>query len=80
MGQLYFDEESIYEISKPCLEFWTDTQMDGRTDEQAQSNMPIQLFQKFGAYLTRKVSKTIGYHSYNHYLMLFFEHYQAKPI
>ena len=44
MGQLSFDEESIYEISKPYLKFVT----DGRTDGRAQSNMPLQLFQSWG--------------------------------
>ena len=42
MGQLIFDEESIYEISKPKLKFVTDRHTDG----QAQSNMP--LFQSWG--------------------------------
>ena len=41
MGQLFFDEESIYEISKPYLNFVA--------DGQAQSNMPLQLFQSWGA-------------------------------
>ena len=40
MGQLFFDAESIYEISKPYLKVVT----DGRTEEQAQSNIPLQLF------------------------------------
>ena len=44
MGQLLFDEECIYEISKPYLKLVT----DGRTDVQAQSNMPPQLFQSWG--------------------------------
>ena len=44
MGQLFFDAESIYEISKPYLKFVTDE----RTDRQAQSNMPIQHFQIWG--------------------------------
>ena len=32
MGQCFFYEESIYEISKPCLKFGTDTQTDRWTD------------------------------------------------
>ena len=45
MCQLFFDEESNYEISKQYLnKFWTDTRMDGK----AQSNMPLQLFQSWG--------------------------------
>ena len=36
MGQLFFDAESIYEISKPYVKVVTDgrthRQMDGRTD------------------------------------------------
>ena len=44
MGQLFFNEESIYEISKPYLKFVTGR----RTDPgQAQSNMSLQLFQNF---------------------------------
>ena len=31
MGQLFFDAESIYEISKPYLELVTDGRMHGRT-------------------------------------------------
>ena len=38
MGQLFFDEESIYEISKPYLKFVT----DARTDK------PQALFQSWG--------------------------------
>ena len=41
MDQLYFDEESIYESSKPYLKFVT----GGGTDGQAQNNMPLQVFQ-----------------------------------
>ena len=37
MGQLFFDEECIYEILKPYLKLVT----DGRTDGKAQSNMPL---------------------------------------
>ena len=40
IGQLFFDEESIFESSKPYLQFVT----YGSTDGQAQSNMPLQLF------------------------------------
>ena len=39
-GQLFYDAESIYEISKPYLKFVK--------DGQAQSNMPLQLFQSRG--------------------------------
>ena len=48
MGQLFFDEESIHEISKPDLKFVTDGRTDARTDGQAKSNMPLQLFQSWG--------------------------------
>ena len=44
MGQLFFDEECIYEISKPYLKLV----MDGRTDGQAQSNMSPYFFQNWG--------------------------------
>ena len=44
MGQLFFDKESIYEISKPYLKFVTDK----TTDRRAESNMPLQLFQSWG--------------------------------
>ena len=44
MCELFFDEEPIYEISKPYLKFG----MDGRADRKAQSNMPLQLFQSWG--------------------------------
>ena len=54
---LFFDAESIYEISKPYLKGLTDgrtharthARTDGRTDGQAQSNMPLQLFQSWEA-------------------------------
>ena len=48
MGQLFFDEESIYEISKPYLKFETDGRTDGHTDGHAKSNMPHQTFPKLG--------------------------------
>ena len=32
-GQLFFDEESVYEISKPYLKICLDGQMDGRSDK-----------------------------------------------
>ena len=47
-GQLFFDAKSIYEISKPYLKLVTDGWTDARTDGQAQSNMPLQLFQSWG--------------------------------
>ena len=50
MGQLFFDEESIYEISKPYLKLVT----DGRTDGKAQSNMPLNFF-KFGGIKTAQM-------------------------
>ena len=34
--------------SKPYLKFWMDGLTGGRTDQQAQSNMPLQLFQSWG--------------------------------
>ena len=40
MGQLFFDEECIYEILKRV--------MDGRTDGKAQSNMPLNFFKVGG--------------------------------
>ena len=47
MYQIFFDEESIYEISKLYLRFvtdgCTDGSMDGPMEGQAQSNMPLQL-------------------------------------
>ena len=47
MYQIFFDEESIYEISKLYLRFVTDGCADGSTngpmEGQAQSNMPLQL-------------------------------------
>ena len=52
MGMLFFDEKSVFEISKPYLKFVTDERrdgrMDGRTDGQAQSNVALQLFQSWG--------------------------------
>ena len=45
MGQLFSDDESLYEISKPYLKFVT---TEGGKDGQAQSNMPLQLFQSLG--------------------------------
>ena len=50
MCLLFFDEESIYELSKLYLNKFclTDAQTDGGTDGQAQSNMPLQLFQSWG--------------------------------
>ena len=45
IGELFFDEKSIYEITKPYLKFVMDGRMDRSTDRQAQSNMPPQLFQ-----------------------------------
>ena len=44
MGQLFFDEECIYEIFKPYLKLVT----DGRTDGKAQSNMPLNFFKVGG--------------------------------
>ena len=41
MGQLFFDDKSIYEFQNCNLIFVTDTQTDGRKDGQAQSNMPL---------------------------------------
>ena len=43
MGQLLFDEENIYGISKLYRKLWTDR----RTDGQAQSNMSLQHFQSW---------------------------------
>ena len=54
--QLFFDEESIYEISKMyLLKFWN-RRTDGRAEGHAQSNMPFQLFQSWG----HKNEKTIS--------------------
>ena len=39
-GQLFFKEESVYEISKPYFKMCL--------DRQAQRNMPLQLFQTWG--------------------------------
>ena len=47
-GQLFFYAESIYEISKPYLKLVMDGLTDARTDGQAQSNMPLKLFQSWG--------------------------------
>ena len=44
MGQLFFEGECIYEISKPYLKLVS----DGRTDGQAQSNMPLNFFKVRG--------------------------------
>ena len=44
MGQLFFDEECIYEILKPYLKLVTDGRMDGK----AQNNMPINFFKVGG--------------------------------
>ena len=43
MGQLFFDEESIYEISKPYLKFV----MDGRT-EKPKTICPFNFFKVGG--------------------------------
>ena len=48
MGQLFFDEKSIFDISKPNLKFVMDRRTDARMDEQAESNMPLQVFQSSG--------------------------------
>ena len=48
MGQLFFDEKSIFDISKPYLKFVMDRRTDAQMDEQAQSNMPLQVFQSLG--------------------------------
>ena len=48
MGQLFFDEESIYEISQPSLKFVTDGRTGAWTEGQAKGNMPLQLFQSWG--------------------------------
>ena len=49
MGQLSFYAKSIYEISNPYLKFvTTDVRTDTQTDAQAQTNMPLQLFQSWG--------------------------------
>ena len=52
-GPTIFDNKSIYEIQQRSLILVTDTQMDELVergkDEQAQSNMPLQRFSKFGA-------------------------------
>ena len=44
MGQLFFDEECIYEIFKTYLKLVT----DGRTDGKTQSNMPLNFFKVWG--------------------------------
>ena len=44
MGQLFFDEECIYEIFKPNHKLVT----DGKTDGKAQSNMPLIFFKVEG--------------------------------
>ena len=54
MCQLFFDEESIYEISKLYLNKFC----NGRTDRQAESNMPLQLFQSLGHKNQRNVDVT----------------------
>ena len=41
MGQLIFDEESIYEISQPSLKFVTDGRTGAWMEGQAKSNMPL---------------------------------------
>ena len=48
MGQLFFDEKSIYEISKPYLKFETAERTDGHTDGHAKSNMPHHTLPKLG--------------------------------
>ena len=45
MYQLFFDAESIYEISKLYLNKFCNGRMDGRT-HRAESNMPLQIFQQ----------------------------------
>ena len=49
---IFFDEESIYEISKLYLNTFcnghTDRRTDDHTDGPAESNMPLQLFQSEG--------------------------------
>ena len=44
MGQLFFDEECIYEILKPYLKLVTDR----RTGWKALSNMPLNVFKVGG--------------------------------
>ena len=48
MCQLFFDEESIYEISKLYLNQFCNGHTDAGTHGQAESNMPLQLFQSWG--------------------------------
>ena len=48
MGQLFFDEECIYDISKPYLKFVTDGRTVSRTEGLTDSNMPLKLFQSWG--------------------------------
>ena len=44
MGQLFFDEECIYEIFKPYFKLVTDRRMGGK----ALSNMPLNFFKVGG--------------------------------
>ena len=44
----FFDEESIYEISKLYLKFVTDRHTDRSMDGRAQSNMSLPLFHSWG--------------------------------
>ena len=44
MGELFFDEECIYEILKPYLKLVTGE----RTDRKAQSNLPLNFFKVGG--------------------------------
>ena len=47
-GQLFFNAESKYEISKPYPKLVMDGHTHGSKGGQAQSNMPLQLFQSLG--------------------------------
>ena len=47
MCQLFFDAESIHEISKLYLNKFCNGRTDGWTDGGAQSNMPLQRFQSW---------------------------------
>ena len=48
LGKIFFDEESIYEISKPSFKFFLNGRTNRQTNGQAESNM-LPTFSKLGA-------------------------------
>ena len=71
MYQLFFDEESIYEISKLYLNNFCNGRTDAHTHGQADSNMPLQLFQSWGHKKLKILIELILYVAVN---LLYFSH------